>query len=73
MVHNAARPDRRGCGARPPVANPSRWLRRAVSTPKASAILKEGISDMAKIKVKNPVVEIDGDEMTHVLWGMIKD
>lgn len=26
-----------------------------------------------KIKMKNPVVEIDGDEMTRVLWGMIKE
>eukprot|EP01105_Mastigella_eilhardi_P025053 TRINITY_DN668_c0_g2_i1.p1 TRINITY_DN668_c0_g2~~TRINITY_DN668_c0_g2_i1.p1 ORF type:complete len:413 (-),score=137.03 TRINITY_DN668_c0_g2_i1:118-1356(-) len=26
-----------------------------------------------KIKVTNPVVEIDGDEMTHIIWGMIKD
>ncbi|MEM7225438.1 MAG: NADP-dependent isocitrate dehydrogenase [Pseudomonadota bacterium] len=28
---------------------------------------------MAKIKVKNPVVEIDGDEMTRIIWAMIKD
>lgn len=28
---------------------------------------------MAKITVKNPVVEIDGDEMTRIIWGMIKD
>ncbi|MEM6811585.1 MAG: NADP-dependent isocitrate dehydrogenase [Pseudomonadota bacterium] len=28
---------------------------------------------MRKIKVKNPVVEIDGDEMTRVIWQMIKD
>jgi isocitrate dehydrogenase len=27
---------------------------------------------MAKIKVVNPVVEIDGDEMTRVIWGLIK-
>ena len=27
---------------------------------------------MNKIIVKNPVVDIDGDEMTHVIWGMIK-
>lgn len=26
-----------------------------------------------KIKMKNPIVEIDGDEMTRVLWGMIKE
>jgi isocitrate dehydrogenase len=28
---------------------------------------------MAKIKVKNPVVEMDGDEMTHIIWQLIKD
>lgn len=27
---------------------------------------------MAKIIVKNPVVEIDGDEMTRIIWDMIK-
>src|SRR5258705_8096116 len=27
----------------------------------------------AKIKVKNPVVEIDGDEMTRIIWRFIKD
>jgi len=28
---------------------------------------------MAKIKVKNPVVEMDGDEMTRIIWGFIKE
>ena len=28
---------------------------------------------MAKIKVKKPIVEIDGDEMTRIIWRMIKD
>src|ERR1700761_3217390 len=28
---------------------------------------------MAKIKVKTPLVEIDGDEMTRVIWALIKD
>src|SRR3990170_3888061 len=28
---------------------------------------------MAKIKVKNPVVELDGDEMTRIIWHYIKD
>jgi isocitrate dehydrogenase len=27
---------------------------------------------MAKIKVKNPVVELDGDEMTRIIWALIK-
>ena len=28
---------------------------------------------MSKIKVANPVVEIDGDEMTRIIWQFIKD
>ncbi len=28
---------------------------------------------MSKIKVKNPVVELDGDEMTRIIWQLIKD
>jgi len=28
---------------------------------------------MAKIKVANPVVELDGDEMTRIIWQEIKD
>ena len=27
---------------------------------------------MAKIKVKNPIVELDGDEMTRIIWKFIK-
>jgi len=28
---------------------------------------------MSKIKVANPVVELDGDEMTRIIWGFIKE
>ncbi|WP_417837156.1 NADP-dependent isocitrate dehydrogenase [Thalassospira tepidiphila] len=28
---------------------------------------------MSKIKVKNPVVELDGDEMTRIIWDFIKN
>jgi len=28
---------------------------------------------MAKIRVKNPVVEMDGDEMTRIIWHLIKE
>jgi isocitrate dehydrogenase len=28
---------------------------------------------MSKIKVKNPIVELDGDEMTRIIWKFIKD
>ena len=27
---------------------------------------------MSKINVKNPVVELDGDEMTRIIWSFIK-
>ena len=30
-------------------------------------------SDGKRIKVKNPVVELDGDEMTRIIWENIKD
>ena len=28
---------------------------------------------MTKIKVENPIVEMDGDEMTRIIWQFIKD
>ena len=28
---------------------------------------------MKKIEVKHPIVELDGDEMTHVIWKLIKE
>ncbi len=28
---------------------------------------------MAKIEVKNPIVELDGDEMTRIIWAFIKE
>ena len=28
---------------------------------------------MTKIKIKNPVVELDGDEMTRIIWDIIKN
>jgi isocitrate dehydrogenase len=28
---------------------------------------------MKKIVVTNPVVDLDGDEMTRIIWKMIKD
>ena len=27
---------------------------------------------MPKIKVKNPIVELDGDEMARIIWNFIK-
>jgi isocitrate dehydrogenase len=34
---------------------------------------REERRDMAKITVKNPVVELDGDEMTRVIWKQIRE
>jgi isocitrate dehydrogenase len=31
------------------------------------------MNNMSKIKVANPVVELDGDEMTRIIWQLIKD
>src|ERR1700689_451359 len=31
------------------------------------------MSELSKIKVANPVVELDGDEMTRIIWQFIKD
>src|SRR6187397_3181099 len=28
---------------------------------------------MAKVKVENPIVELDGDEMTRIIWSFIKE
>ena len=30
-------------------------------------------SQIKKIKVANPVVDLDGDEMTRVIWAWIKE
>src|ERR1700722_1341881 len=38
-----------------------------------NALSQKARSHMAKIKVTNPVVELDGDEMTRIIWQYIKD
>src|SRR5262249_38913785 len=35
--------------------------------------IRTPMSNEPKIKVKGPVVELDGDEMTRVIWKLIKD
>jgi len=37
-----------------------------------NAYEQRGIN-MSKIQVKNPIVELDGDEMTRIIWAFIKD
>jgi isocitrate dehydrogenase len=53
---------------------------RAIRTPGISARTagdirrcKKVVFSMAKIKVAHPVVELDGDEMTRIIWQYIKD
>src|ERR1700759_1970136 len=43
------------------------------SLPALKARSQEAFPTMAKIKVSNPVVELDGDEMTRIIWQYIKD
>ncbi len=38
-----------------------------------SQLSSERPNSMSKIKVDNPVVELDGDEMTRIIWQFIKD
>ena len=51
---------------------------RAVASPRPRVLrpaelqMKQG-QRMAKIKVKNPVVELDGDEMTRIIWQWIRE
>jgi hypothetical protein len=35
--------------------------------------VQRNMSGIRKIKVKNPVVELDGDEMTRIIWKDIKE
>src|SRR5262245_43605072 len=50
-------------------------MTRAISHPALHkrAIPKKAHFPMAKIKVTNPVVDLDGDEMTRIIWQYIKD
>ncbi len=34
---------------------------------------KRGFATFSKVKVANPVVELDGDEMTRIIWKWIKE
>jgi isocitrate dehydrogenase len=43
------------------------------STIRGTKPLQNTRLSMAKIKVANPVVELDGDEMTRIIWQFIKD
>ncbi|KAK4174413.1 putative isocitrate dehydrogenase [Triangularia setosa] len=55
-----------------PVSNTIRTTSRATPVTLAQHY-RRTMASAAKIKVKNPVVELDGDEMTRVIWQDIKD
>ncbi len=40
---------------------------------KASFAARRSFATFSKVKVANPVVELDGDEMTRIIWKWIKD
>jgi isocitrate dehydrogenase len=37
------------------------------------SISKRGFASFQKVAVANPVVDLDGDEMTRIIWKWIKD
>jgi isocitrate dehydrogenase len=56
----------------PPSLN--RAIAPATRLPQAGRFSPESkVRSMAKIKVANPVVELDGDEMTRIIWHFIKE
>jgi isocitrate dehydrogenase len=50
-----------------------RFSRVASSFPRVFQAQFRAFGTTKKIKVINPVVELDGDEMTRVIWAFIKD
>ncbi|ONM16006.1 Isocitrate dehydrogenase [NADP], chloroplastic/mitochondrial [Zea mays] len=57
--------------ARLHVPGSSRVLRGA--SLRCYAAAAAAVAEQSRIKVQNPIVEMDGDEMTRVIWKMIKD
>jgi isocitrate dehydrogenase len=39
----------------------------------SKVVSKRGFASFTKVKVANPVVELDGDEMTRIIWKWIKE
>jgi isocitrate dehydrogenase len=56
-----------------PPPRPDAKVRRGSRTGTAGPPAVQHEALMAKLKVKTPVVELDGDEMTRIIWGFIKD
>eukprot|EP00117_Sycon_ciliatum_P011378 scpid61285/ scgid12881/ Isocitrate dehydrogenase [NADP], mitochondrial; ICD-M; IDP; NADP(+)-specific ICDH; Oxalosuccinate decarboxylase len=47
-----------------------RWIARSISTQGVRTLI---VAAGARVKVDNPVVDLDGDEMTRIIWQDIKD
>jgi isocitrate dehydrogenase len=39
----------------------------------SKAFSRRNFATFSKVKVANPVVELDGDEMTRIIWKWIKE
>lgn len=39
----------------------------------SKTLLKRSFASFKKVKVSKPIVDCDGDEMTRVIWGWIKE
>ncbi|KAE8548718.1 Isocitrate dehydrogenase [NADP], mitochondrial precursor (Oxalosuccinate decarboxylase) [Talaromyces marneffei ATCC 18224] len=58
---------------RPALATCAAQLNSSVFSTPAQIHIRTMASQASKIQVKNPVVELDGDEMTRIIWQDIKD
>ena len=57
----------------PALLQPSPFARTAARFGPAFTQTRNMSAKFKKIEVKNPVVELDGDEMTRIIWKDIKD
>ena len=39
----------------------------------SKAVARRSFASFQKVKVANPIVELDGDEMTRIIWKWIKE
>jgi hypothetical protein len=56
-----------------PRRDPAFIVRRLKTSPATAPRITARKTSMPTIKVKNPVVELDGDEMTRIIWSFIKN
>jgi isocitrate dehydrogenase len=54
-------------------SSPFTYLRSSPACLSSAFVHSRNMASFKKIKVKNPVVELDGDEMTRIIWKDIKN